>query len=205
MIKFLQGKLNKKTDEFIIVDVNGIGLEIEVPKPLVPRLPEEGSTISLHTYLRFAEDGFSLFGFENSNERDIFELLINTSGLGPRMSMAIISSMPLEDFVQAILDKNVPVLTTIPGIGKKKAEHIILELRDKISLYTTAMAARVEQKSERDELTEAQRSKINDAIEALIALGIKPNEATKAIYNAFKELGANASTTELIKLGLKYK
>ncbi|MCX7765655.1 MAG: Holliday junction branch migration protein RuvA, partial [Candidatus Sumerlaeia bacterium] len=112
MIKFLQGKLLKKVDEFIIVDVNGIGLEIEVPKTLVPRLPAEGSPISLHTYLRFAEDGFSLFGFENSSERDIFELLINTSGLGPRMSMAIISSMPLEDFVQAILDKNVPALTT---------------------------------------------------------------------------------------------
>lgn len=203
MIKFIRGKLLKKFDEFIIVDNNGIGLEIEVPETLAAKLPAEGQTIELHTYLRFSDDGFSLFGFSNTTERDIFELLINTSGLGPRMSMGILSSMPVAEFVQAVLDKNIPALTSIHGIGKKKAEQIIFELKDKISRY--APAAAVSATEEKPEISERQRSRINDAIEALISLGFKPTEATKAIYSSFKELGAEATISELIKLGLKFK
>ncbi|MCD6385123.1 Holliday junction branch migration protein RuvA [Candidatus Sumerlaeota bacterium] len=203
MIRFIKGNLAKKEDGFLIVEVNGIGVGVEIPTPIVSQLPEVGSTIELHTYLRMGDDGLALYGFLSPKERDIFEILINTSGLGPRMSLAILSALPIDEFVQAILDKNIPMLTKIPGIGKKKAERIIVELKDKISLYSTAMAETPEE--QKLEISEKQRVRINDAIEALISLGMKPNEATKAIYSAFRELGSNTTTTELIKLGLKYK
>lgn len=205
MIRFIKGRLAKKEDGFLIVEINGIGIGVEIPTPVVSHLPEVGKTIELYTHLRMSDEGLMLYGFLSPKERDIFEILINTSGLGPRMSLAILSALPIDEFVQAILDKNIPMLTKIPGIGKKKAERIIVELKDKVSLYATAMAETEPQKEQKLQISETQRVRINDAIEALISLGMKPNEATKAIYSAFRELGPNSTTAELIKLGLKYK
>ena len=203
MIRSIRGTLIKKEEGYVLIDVNGICFGLETPTHLAGELPDENSDVRVHTLLHFTEDGFSLFGFATEHQRDIFELLISTSGIGPRMGLAILSAMPVDEFIQAVMEQNIPTLTRIPGIGRKKAERIIVELKDKISLYTTGIEGVT--KEHEAEITDAQRMRINDAIEALISLGMKPNDATKAIYTAFKELGSNTTTTDLIKLGLKYK
>ncbi len=203
MIWFVRGVLKNKEEGFVIIDVNGIGLGMETPTTLASELPDTGEEVELYTYLRFSEDGLSLFGFGSNKERDVFELLVKTSGIGPRLGIAILSALPLDEFVQGVIDKNIPTLTKIPGIGKKKAEKIIVELKDKISLFATALTG--EPSKQEPQISEDQRMRINDAIEALIALGMKANEATKAIYGAYKELGPDITTTDLIKRGLKYK
>ncbi len=203
MIRFIKGVITHKEEDFVIIDVNGIGIGVEIPSHIAKDIPEEGEAVQLQTYFRMSDDGIALYGFLSTRERDIFDLLVNTSGLGPRMGLAILSSLPVDEFVQAVLDQNMPTLTKIPGIGKKKAERIIVELKDKMKLYKSAITPSKEE--EESEISSTQRMRINDAIEALISLGMKPNDATKSIYSAFKELGPNVSTTDLIKVGLKYK
>jgi Holliday junction DNA helicase RuvA len=203
MIRFIKGKLVRTEEGFAVIDVNGIGIGLETPLHVCEALSEAGEDVQLHTYLRFGEDGMSLFGFLSETERDIFEMLVSTSGIGPRMGLAILSAMPVDDFVHAVMEKNVPTLTMIPGIGKKKAERLIVELKDKIALFSTAMAG--SGRDDKPEMSDEHRMRINDAIEALISLGMKANDATKAIYGAFKEIGPDTTTTDLIKLGLKYK
>ena len=203
MIRFLKGKIADKEEGYVILDLNGMGFGLETPIQVSAQLPDTGTEVQLYTHLRFSEDGIYLFGFMTQSERDIFELLVSTSGLGPRMGLAILSAMPVEDFIRAVVEQNMPVLTTIPGIGKKKAERLIVELKDKIALFVSLAPS--SSREESPEITEHQRIRINDAIEALISLGMKANEATKAIYCAFRELGPDTTTTDLIKLGLKYK
>lgn len=197
MIEYLRGIIKTKDDSHLILDVNGVGYGIDIPLTTYENLAEEGEEAELFIFLYTREDSLKLFGFSSAEEREIFEVFINTSGIGPKTSIVIMSSIPPEEFVTAILTKDIGILTRIPGIGKKTAERLILELSDKVKLLSLP--------SGRKETTSsgAVRSRIEEAIQALIALGCKPFVASKAVNRAFELLGKDASTENLIREGLK--
>lgn len=199
MIEYLQGILITKETDHIIVNVNGVGYGIDIPLSTYNNIGEIDEEVKLFIFLYIREDVLKLFGFSTYEERDIFEVFLNTSGIGPKTSISILSTVPPEEFINAILTKNIAVLTKIPGIGKKTAERLIIELSDKVKLFPLPSTPKSEIKSD------VIRGKINDAIDALIALGCKPFIANKAINEALQKLGLDASTEDLIKEGLKYR
>lgn len=175
MIALLSGQLAYRSPEQIILDVNGVGYRLQVPLSTFYVLPEEGAVkLQVHTHVK--EDAISLFGFATRGEKELFILLISVSGVGPKLAITILSHIQTAELALAISEGNVPALTAIPGIGKKSAERLILELQDKATKYAVA-AAIVSSES-------SQPKAINyhhDAISALVNLGYKEALAKKAL------------------------
>ncbi len=193
MIGLLRGKLLIKQPPVLLVDVNGVGYEVEAPMSTFYDLPETGSDITLHTQLVVREDAHTLFGFLRLSDRALFRALIKISGVGPRMALAILSGMNADAFVRCIQDNNTAALTRVPGVGKKTAERLVIELRDNIG---KAGAAGVE-------LAAASASPANaveEAVSALIALGYKPPDASRMVRGIdSKDLGVE----EIIRRALQ--
>lgn len=169
MIGTLRGRLFSKKPSNIIIDVNGVGYEVNVPISLISSLPKEGEEVFIfvHTYVR--EDGIILFGFENAQQRGLFKDLIGVSGIGPKIALSILSSMSLGDFLNAIANEEVSLLVKIPGLGKKTAGRLILELKEKLPKSTGTKELGFE-----------------DALSALINLGYKRVDAQDAMDIAYK-------------------
>lgn len=199
MIEYLKGKLLYKDKDHIVLDVNGVGYGIDIPLPTYNSLGDIGDDAELFIHLHLREDILKLFGFSSVEERDIFEIFLNISGIGPRTSLVILSTIPPEDFVRAILSNDLNILTQIPGIGKKTAERLIVELKDKVGSIALPSSKHPV------EIKESHRTRINDAIAALISLGCKPLTANKSVNKAFEILGEDASTEDLVKEGLKHR
>lgn len=198
MITFLHGKLVEALPTQIIVDVNGVGYEALIPLSSFDKLPPPGNEVKLLTQLVIREDAHTLYGFMTSAERDLFRLLINTvSGIGPKTALNVLSGMNPVAFRGAVANGDVKSLSQISGVGKKTAERIVVELRDKIGVAGAWEAASVQRS-----LSPADQ-KINDAVLALMALGFKQVEAHDAVRAAQAVLGDQATVEQLVCACLK--
>lgn len=194
MIGYVRGTLSHLFDEYCLIDVQGIGYQVYVAALTRDKLAI-GKEVSLFTYLNVREDALTLFGFYAQEEYDLFLKLISVTGIGPRLALGILSVIQPQAFIWAISQKNLTVLTKIPGIGKKTAERMILELKDKFSVNGDAECADGEQ----DSIASTSNSS-QEALAALTALGYTQGEVLPIIRKNVQ----NAATTEdLIKLALK--
>lgn len=198
MIAFLQGTLVEALPTQIIVDVNGVGYDALIPLSSFDKLPAPGQRIKLLTHLAIREDAHVLYGFMSAAERDLFRLLINTvSGIGPKIALNILSGISVTAFRGAVANGDVKAFSQISGVGKKTAERIIIELRDKVGL-----AGALEAGSARRALSPDEQ-KTNDAVLALMALGYKPVDAHEAVRAAQAALGPSAGLEELVRASLQ--
>src|SRR3954451_9086299 len=197
MITFLAGKLAAALPTQAIIDVNGVGYEVLIPLSSYDRLPAAGQPVQILTHLVVREDAHLLFGFMSSAERDLFRLLVNNvSGIGPKLEVAVLSGMSVGNFKSAVVNNDVASLSKISGLGKKTAERIVLELKDKLGV-----AAAWEAASATHAPTSEQKD-ANEAVLALIALGYKQVDAHKAVHD-LQQKGEAKSAEELVKLVLK--
>lgn len=194
MITRITGILLEKKAPVLTIDVNGIGYEIQAPMSTFYALPDLGTSVTLLTHFIVREDAHLLFGFRLEQERSLFRALIKVNGVGPKLALTILSGMETEQFIQCIQTQNTNALTHIPGIGKKTAERLIIEMRDALSQW---------EKSD-DVLTHMTlndpNQAIQDAISALIALGYKPNDAKNAVKKVHEPTHSNE---QLIRLALQ--
>lgn len=200
MIQFIRGRLVSVEEDRVIVDVNGVGCGIFMSVQAMSRLPQTGAEVKIHTYLNVKEDAMQLFGFLTRDDLMFFRLLIGVNGIGPKGGQAILSVLSPDDLRFAVLAGDAKAISAAPGIGKKTAEKLILELRDKLKLEDAlehiAMEAGAPAKSEYH--NEIQ----GDAIEALVALGYGSTEALKAVRKV--EIDDKMGTEDVLKLALKY-
>jgi Holliday junction DNA helicase RuvA len=198
VITFLQGKLIEALPTQVVVDVNGIGYEALIPLSSFDKLPQPGETVKLLTQLVIREDAHILYGFASAAERDLFRLLVNSvSGIGPKTALNILSGISVTAFRGAVAGGDVKALSQISGVGKKTAERIIVELRDKIGAAGAWEAASAQRSLSPDD------QKVNDAVLALMALGFKQAEAHNAVRTAQSVLGAQATVENLVRACLK--
>ena len=198
MISFLHGKLVEALPTQVTVDVHGVGYEVLIPLSSFDKLPPPGGDVKLLTQLVVREDAHILYGFASAPERELFRLLVNSvSGIGPKTALNILSGMNPVAFRGAVANSDVKALSQIPGVGKKTAERIVVELRDKIG------AAGAWEASSAARSLSAADQKLNDAVLALMALGFKQVEAHDAARAAQAVLGVEASTEKLVRASLK--
>lgn len=198
MITFLHGKLVEALPTQAIVDVNGVGYEVLIPLSSFDKLPSPGGDVKLLTQLVIREDAHILYGFMSPAERDLFRLLINTvSGIGPKIALNILSGISVATFRGAVASSDVKSLSQISGVGKKTAERIIIELRDKVGAAGAWEAASAQRALSPDD------QKTNDAVLALMALGFKQIEAHDAVRSSLAMLGAKATVEDLVRTCLK--
>jgi Holliday junction DNA helicase RuvA len=190
MIASLHGTLESLGSDGAVVNVNGLGFRVYMPTSTLSSLAGIGKEVHLHTYLHLREDSATLFGFASPDELRLFQTLISVSGLGPRLALAMLSAMSLERLIMAIATANRELLTVVPGVGKKLAERIILELKDKVAAgWVSAPAV---------ELVEANI----DVLAALTALGYSAAEASRAVTSLPAD--SELSLEEKIRLALQY-
>ena len=198
MITFLHGKLIEALPTQVIVAVQGIGYEVLIPLSSFDKLPAPGGELKLLTHLVVREDAHVLYGFMTGAERDLFRLLIhNVSGIGPKSALNVLSGMNPTAFRGAVATGDVKALSRISGIGRKTAERIVVELKDKIGLVGAWEA------SSSQRALSAEDQKVNDAVLALIALGFKQPEAHASVRAALAMLGAQADVEDLVRASLK--
>ncbi|WP_455219753.1 Holliday junction branch migration protein RuvA [Kaarinaea lacus] len=179
MIGRLRGVLIEKKAPGLVIDVNGVGYEVEAPMTTFYELPKVGEEVVIYTHLVVREDAHLLFGFIKESDRALFRSLIKVSGVGGKLALALLSGMPSHDFVKTVRSNDIASLTRIPGVGKKTAERLIIEMRDRLkellpeTQEAQAQAAVVDDGLPPDE--------IKDAVSALIALGFKPPEASRMV------------------------
>lgn len=178
MISRLTGMLLDKDPPLILVDVNGVGYELEAPTSTFHQLPKVGEKVTLHTHLIVREDAQVLCGFANLRERELFRNLIKVNGVGPKLALAILSGTTIDDFVRSIHENNAAALTRIPGVGKKTAERLVIEMRDRLQDWGSAHVAG--DKSAGTGVSPADA--VNEAASALLALGYKPHEVTRLLH-----------------------
>jgi len=190
MIASLNGKLESLGGDGAIINVGGIGFRVYMPTSTISTLGAAGETVRLYTHLHLREDNVALYGFATSDELRLFQSLITVSGLGPRLALGMLSSMTIDNLITAIATGNIDLLTEIPGIGKKTANRIALELKDKLGTgWITTPAAR---------LAEAN----SDVLAALTSLGYSVSEATRAIASLPPE--PELSLEEKVRQALQY-
>jgi Holliday junction DNA helicase RuvA len=198
MITSIQGTLASATPLRAVVELNGFGYELNIPVTTAEKLPAPGATVKLHTLVVYREDAQTLYGFASADERDFFRLMIeNVTGVGPKVALSIMSRLSLPLLENAIRLGDVATLAKCPGIGKKTAERLVVELKSRVgaTLSTTAAGAAASAGG-------AEGSPHRDAIAALIALGYKAADADQAVRHAVLALGPDASTEALVKKAL---
>lgn len=187
MISFIIGTLEEKSENGVVINCNGMGYEIQTSTATLSTLPLAGEECKIYTYLQVKEDGISLFGFTTVDERGLFYKLISVSGVGPKMAITILSGMNISDLIVSILKEDTTALSRIKGLGKKTAERICLELKDKL---TPVGGVLIE-----DKILEIDENVLDDACEALISLGLSKNEALRL---ARQNANENSTAEEII-------
>ncbi len=185
MISFLKGIIEEKQENIIFVDVNGVGYEVGVSANSMTCLPM-GEPIKIYTYLAVREDGVSLYGFANKEERDVFNKLISVSGIGPKVAIGILSGMKLSDLCIAIAKQDIKMLSTIKGLGKKTAERLAVELKDKIDMLGDTQ--------DNNLVMDYNEDAVQMATDTLISLGINKNDA----YTLARSYASKDATAEEI-------
>lgn len=204
MIGRLTGELVEKLPPSLLIDVAGVGYEVEASMNTFYKLPEVGTFVTLYTHFVVREDAQLLFGFADRQERSLFRQLIKVNGVGPKLALTILSGISAEEFVRSVHNEDTAALVRLPGVGKKTAERLIIEVKDKLDKLE--MPTAVEFELSAGGASQAPAAKADnraDAETALIALGYKPLQATKAIEQAADALSAGASTEDLIRQALK--
>ncbi|HIC81220.1 MAG TPA: Holliday junction branch migration protein RuvA [Kiloniellaceae bacterium] len=199
MIGRLRGELVQKRPPALLLDVNGVGYELEAPMSTFYVLPEQGAQIVLYTHLQVREDAHSLFGFASETEKAMFRALLKVNGVGARMALAILSGMSAEEFAQCVQAEDVTSLTRIPGVGKKTAQRLIVEMRDRLEqMGVRADAAPVAAVA--GDPASSGGDAVADAVSALIALGYKAPEASRMVRAVESE---GLASEELIRAALQ--
>lgn len=192
MIGRLHGVLIEKQLPLLLVDVHGVGYEVAVPMPAFYELPTVGETLTLHTHLVVREDAHVLYGFHSTAQRAFFRALIKVNGIGPKVALAILSGIEPPEFARCVRDNDTQSLVRLPGVGKKTAERLLIEMRDKLSEWapasTVVMAA------------PKANSGVDDAVHALIALGYKPVDASRMVSRVVEEA---VTSEDMIRLALQ--
>ncbi len=197
MITFLHGRLTNALPTQAIVDVGGVGYEVFIPLSSYDKLPAVGQPVRVLTHLHMREDAHILYGFMSATERDLFRLLVNNvSGIGPKLALAVLSGMSVSNFKAAVVNSDVASLSKISGVGKKTAERMVLELKDKVGIAAAWEAASAAHAPTPDQ------ERANEAVLALIALGYKQVEAHRIVRD-LQEKEADKSAEELVRLALK--
>jgi len=197
MITFLDGKLVSALPTQAIVDVSGLGYEVFIPLSSYDKLPAAGQSVRILTHLHVREDAHVLYGFMSAAERDLFRLLVNhVSGIGPKLALAVLSGMSVSNFKSAVVNSDVTALAKISGLGKKTAERIVFELKDKLGVAAAWEAASAAHAPSPEE------EEANEAVLALIALGYKQIDAHKNVRE-MQQKGEAKSAQDLVKLALK--
>ncbi len=197
MIGFLRGKLVHKAPPFLVLDVQGVGYEVEAPMTTFYDLPAINEEIKLHTHLVVREDAHILFGFSNEADRALFRTLIKVSGVGPKLALTILSGQSAEEFHRCIHDNDTAALVRLPGVGKKTAERLVIEMRDRLpDLGASALTG----SGDTGEVSPATGNPKQEAVSALCSLGYKPLDAGKMVQN----ISAEGKTCEdIIRLALQ--
>lgn len=205
MIARLDGVLREKTPTCIVVDVNGVGYELFVPLSTFLALPDEGKTVSLRVHTHVREDAIQLFGFLTARERALFELLLRASGIGPRLAQSVLSGVAPEQVLDALADGDHATLRRVPGLGQKKAERLVVELRDRAAALRLAFAGSgaSARRASAAPGTPALEGAAAEALSALLNLGYAKTQAESVIESARGELGAAADVEALLRAALR--
>lgn len=198
MIAYVSGKLAEKKPTEAVIDVQGLGYQLHIPTSTYEVLPPEGEAVKLYTYHHVREDAHVLFGFGTKAERELFAVMLGVSGVGPKLALAALSAMAPAELRDHVLSGNTAVLTNIPGVGRKTAERMIVELRDRL--------ARVELTTASSPLsggTDARAAARSDALLALESLGLSRAAAEKSIRSVLRAHPAVQTAEEIIRLALR--
>jgi Holliday junction DNA helicase RuvA len=188
MIGFVRGQLVSKSPPQLTIDVGGVGYELEAPMSTFYTLPATGTSVQLLTHLVVREDAHILYGFATEDERRLFRSLLRVSGIGPKIALAILSGVSVEGFAHCVQNQDAAALTKIPGVGRKTADRLLVEMRDRLEALVVPAGAQTV-------LGDSQ----GEAFGALVALGYKPAEASRML----KAAGTNGSTEEIIRRALQ--
>lgn len=188
MIAFLTGRVAAKGPSFALLDVGGVGFKLAMSTPSLAALPAEGDEVTVYTHLHVREDELALFGFESDDERALFEKLISVSGVGPKVALAVLSALRPDSLKRALAGEDVALLSSVPGIGKKTAQRLIIELKDKLDLPDLSTAG-----GGPEPVAAAA------ARDALLSMGFSPAEAAAALRDA----PSGATAEQLLRMGLK--
>ncbi len=191
MYEYFRGQLIDKAPPFAIVEVHGIGYKLALPSNAFNKLPHPGVEVFLYTSWVVRETGQALYGFLAKEERDLFEILITLSGIGPKTALAILGHFELPLFAEAVHTGNVKAISQVPGIGKKTAERLLIDLKGKLNISSLPQSVHC--------------SKIQDALNALLHLGCAPGNAEHAVKRALQELTEECDLPTLITVALKYR
>lgn len=199
MIGRLTGIIVFKQAPDLLLEVGGIGYELQAPLSAFMQLPQVGSKVTLHTHLTVREDAHLLYGFTQEKQKTLFRLLIKTNGVGPKLALGILSGMNVEEFVACVSAQNVTALTKLPGVGKKTAERLIIEMQDRLKQEIAQLEQHANNNTQA--LKSSKKQSFQEAEQALIALGYRPQEAAKMLNNVDATVD---NTEELIRLALKH-
>jgi Holliday junction DNA helicase RuvA len=193
MITRIRGRILEKGPSHLVVDIAGVGLLVHVPVSSFDRFGREGEEVNLLTHLNVKEDALDLYGFASEGERRLFRMLLGVSGIGPRSALGILSGMNMDMLQTAILSGDVASLTRVPGVGKKTAQRIVVELKGPLSegLEAVVVGGAV-----------GGDDKLTNAVEALVALGLRRSDAYRSVARAIREMGEDASLEEIVRRGL---
>jgi len=207
LIGRLVGTVIEKHPPEILIDVNGVGYEVQAPMTTFYHLQETKSQVTLHTHFSVSENAQQLFGFISKRDRALFRLLIKVNGVGPKMALGIMSGMEVDEFVLCVKESQVQALVKVPGIGKKTAERLVVEMRDKLESWESSQTQDgVVVTGEKLDSSESKSTMLAEAESALIALGYKPAEAARVIAKIEQEKRGDTgirSSEELIRLALR--
>lgn len=191
MIAMIAGHIVAKSlDRVEVMTASGVAYEMAIPLQLVESLPAVGGSVALHTHLVVKEDGWQLFGFGSPADRQIFRIVLGANGVGPALALALLSTLSAERLVRAIRDRDVATLMTVPRVGRKKAEQMILDLADKMPADDIPLVART--------------SATDDAVRGLVSLGYDRSDADRAVRAAIDNGGAGVAAPELIRVALRH-
>lgn len=199
MFAYIKGILMQSTPTSVVIETNGIGYKLFIPASVFSQLPQTGTPITLHTSFVVRELAQTLYGFFTPQERDFFEALLGVTGIGPKIALALIGHMSIHDLQSAISNENTAMLCRVPGIGKKGAERLIIEMRDKVgglSLPPGELSVHF--------AADPQAQAVNDAVSALINLGYNQSVAQKAIKKSLKDIPEAIDLGALISAALKH-
>lgn len=199
MISYIRGELAAFEEDKVIVDVGGVGYGVFMPGQAMGMLPPVGNEVKLHTYLNVKEDAMQLYGFLTKDDLDVFKLVIGVSGIGPKGGLSILSQLSPDDLRFAVMSKDVRAISSAPGIGKKTAEKLILELKDKLSIEDVLNH---QAESTASPAIPAIQGLQSDAVQALAALGYGNTEALRAVKKV--EVTEDTSVEEILKSALKF-
>jgi Holliday junction DNA helicase RuvA len=197
MIAHIQGRLHFKSPENLIIDVDGVGYQVHVPLTTFYELPDVGNTVALHIHTHVREDALQLYGFQAQEEKALFVRLMGVVGIGPRLAVNILSGISPAELAECLGQGNLARLISIPGVGRKTAERIMVEMRDKLPALAADRDIALSVKNAADEAV------MNDAISALVNLGYKKGVARKAIDEAIKRLEGELNLESLLKESLR--